>query len=263
MEREVDLGGKQVKPRVGIYGLTSCAGDQLVLLNCEDELLDIVAAVDLRSFVMAQSDPEESELDIAFVEGAVAQPRDLETLLDIRRRSRLLVALGTCAVWGGIPALTGEKELAEARRRVYGHGYQPKDGFFANLPPSPLSRHVQVDLGLPGCPIEQSQLLEGLASLLHGDLPRLPKFAVCAECRMKENCCLLLKDGAPCLGPLTVAGCGARCPSHNRPCIGCRGPVEDANFESEFRRLVELGHDPEAIRGRLRTFAAPAAILEA
>lgn len=252
-----------MKPRVGIYGLTSCAGDQLVLLNCEDELLDIVAAVDLRSFVMAQSGPDETELDVAFVEGAVAQKRDLQVLQDIRQRARLLVAIGTCATWGGIPALTGEAELGEARRKVYGSGFTAKDGFFEHLPPRPLSRHVRVDLAIPGCPIEPQQLLAGLTSLLHGDLPRLPKFAVCAECKMNENTCLLVKDAVPCCGPLTVAGCGARCPSHNRPCIGCRGPVEDANFVSEYRRLVELGHDPEAIRRRLRTFAAPSAILEA
>jgi coenzyme F420-reducing hydrogenase gamma subunit len=252
-----------VKPRVGIYGLTSCAGDQLVLLNCEEELLDIVAAVDLRSFVMAQSDPEETELDVAFVEGSVAQQRDLAALKDIRRRAQLLVALGTCAVWGGIPAVTGETELAEARRRVYGELDGVKEGFFQNLAPAPLSRYVAVDLAVPGCPIEPAQLLSGLASLLHGDLPRFPKFPVCAECKMNEHACLLVKDGAPCCGPLTVAGCGARCPGLNRPCIGCRGPIEEANFTAEYQRLVELGHDPEAIRRRLRTFAAPAAGLEA
>ncbi|MDI6870206.1 MAG: NADH:ubiquinone oxidoreductase [Bacillota bacterium] len=252
-----------MKPRVGIYGLTSCAGDQLVLLNCEDELLDIVAAVDLRSFVMAQSDPAETELDVAFVEGAVAQLRDLRMLQDIRQRAALLVAIGTCATWGGIPALTGENEVAGAKRRVYGSGIKAKPGFFENLPPTPLSRHVKVDLAVPGCPIEPEQLLTGLASLLHGDLPRLPKYPVCAECKMKENSCLLVRDGAACLGPLTVAGCGARCPSLNRPCMGCRGPIEEANYFAEYRRLMELGHDPKEIRLRLQTFAAPAAALEA
>lgn len=252
-----------MKPRVGIYGLTSCAGDQLVLLNCEEELLDIVAAVDLRSFIMAQSDPAETELDVAFVEGAVAQKRDLEALRDIRRRTRMLVAIGTCATWGGIPAATGEPELAAARRTVYGAGVAAKEGFFEHLPPLPLSRHVQVDLAVPGCPIEPEQLLAGLASLLHGDLPRLPKYPVCAECKMKENTCLLVTAGQPCAGPLTVAGCGARCPSHNRPCSGCRGPIEEADFLAEYHRLLELGHDPKAIRRRLRTFAAPAAGLEA
>jgi coenzyme F420-reducing hydrogenase gamma subunit len=248
---------------VGIYGLTSCAGDQLVLLNCEEQLLAIVAAVDLRSFVMAQSDPDETELDVAFVEGAVAQKRDLRTLQDIRRRTGLLVAIGTCATWGGIPAATGEDGMAEARRRVYGGEVDAKAGFFEHLPPSPLASHVKVDLAVPGCPIEPEQLLQGLASLIHGDLPRLPKFSVCAECKMKENACLLVTGGATCLGPLTVAGCGARCPSLNRSCQGCRGPIEEANFAAEFRRLLELGHDAEIIRRRLRTFAAPAAALEA
>ena len=57
------------KPKVGIYGLTSCGGDQLMILNCEDELLDIVGAIDLRFFPMGMSDNDEGELDIAFVGG--------------------------------------------------------------------------------------------------------------------------------------------------------------------------------------------------
>ena len=43
------------KPKVGIFGLTGCAGDQLVILNCEDELLDLVELIDIRSFLMASS----------------------------------------------------------------------------------------------------------------------------------------------------------------------------------------------------------------
>lgn len=249
-----------MKPRIGIYGLTSCAGDQLALLNCEDELLEVVAAVDLRAFVMAQSDPDETDLDVAFVEGAVTQRRDLEFLQDVRRRARFLVALGTCATWGGLPAGLADQDQNMLRQRVYGAASpEPKQGFFEHLPAAPLSAHVKVDLAVPGCPVEKEQLLAGLASLLHGDQPRLPKFPVCAECKAKDLPCLLVRDGAPCCGPLTVAGCGARCPGLNRPCAGCRGPAEEANFASEYRLLVERGHDPEELRRRLRTFASRAA----
>ncbi|MGE5507180.1 MAG: hypothetical protein ACM3RP_01640 [Chitinophagales bacterium] len=247
-----------MKPRVGIYGLTSCAGDQLALLNCEDELLDVVAAVDLRAFAMAQSGPEETELDVAFVEGAVTQRRDLEALKDIRRRARLLVALGTCATWGGIPAALADDAPAVSRMVSGETAPAGKPGFFEHLPATPLSAHVQVDLAVPGCPVEKEQLLSGLASLLHGDLPRPAKFPVCAECKAKDLACVLVRDGAPCAGPLTVAGCGARCPGLNRPCAGCRGPVEEANFASAYRLLLAQGHDPEQMRQRLRAFASRA-----
>src|SRR5208283_416077 len=94
------------KPKVGIFGLTGCAGDQLVILNCEDQLLDLVALVDIRDFLMASSENQtDCQLDIALVEGAVCTKRDAARLLAIRKRSKFLVALGTCAVWGGVPAM--------------------------------------------------------------------------------------------------------------------------------------------------------------
>ena len=64
-------------PKVGIFGLTGCAGDQLVILNAEDELLDIVRVLDVKDFLMASSGNDtETELDIAFVEGAVVTLSD-------------------------------------------------------------------------------------------------------------------------------------------------------------------------------------------
>jgi len=91
------------KPSVGIYGLTGCAGDQLALLNCENELLDITGAVNLKFFPMAMTgNDEDSPLDIVFVEGSVVQPEDEQMLRKLRDRADLLIALGTCAVWGGV-----------------------------------------------------------------------------------------------------------------------------------------------------------------
>jgi coenzyme F420-reducing hydrogenase gamma subunit len=125
----------------------------------------------------------------------------------------------------------------------------------------PLSHFVKVDMAVSGCPIEKEQLLQAVAALLHGDLPRLPNYAVCAECKMAENPCVLIEKGQLCLGPITVAGCNARCPSHNRPCIGCRGPVEEANISSEIQILKEKGFTWVDIQNCLRTFAAEAGSL--
>ena len=58
------------KPKIGIFGLTSCAGDQLAILNCEDELILLASALDIRDWEMAQTNTDKtSQLDIAFVEG--------------------------------------------------------------------------------------------------------------------------------------------------------------------------------------------------
>ncbi|KPK75732.1 MAG: hypothetical protein AMJ79_10000 [Phycisphaerae bacterium SM23_30] len=243
------------KPKVGIYGLTGCAGDQLVILNCEDELLDLVGSLDIKSFSMAASGADDQcQLDIAFVEGTVVQPDEEKLLKDIRQRAKLLVAIGTCAVWGGVTAMKNEVDPKKFIEQVYG----PAGKVFEVIPPQPLSSFVKVDLSLPGCPIEKEQLLRGVASLLHGDLPKLPNYAVCTECKMAEYPCILVEKGLPCLGPITVAGCGARCPSYGLTCNGCRGPVDDINVASEINILKEKGFTWVDIQNRLRTFAAPA-----
>lgn len=247
------------KPLVGIYGLTGCAGDQLVILNCEDQLLEIAEALDIRSFPMAASGGDEDcPLDIVFVEGTVVQPEDERMLRRLRERAELLVAIGTCAVWGGVPAMKNEVRPEDLRASVYGS----QGKLFQCVVPRPLSSFVRVDLAISGCPIEKEQLLQAVASLLHGDLPRLPKYAVCADCKIAEYPCLLVEQGRLCLGPITMAGCKARCPGHGQPCIGCRGPVEDVNIASEVKVLQEKGYAWPDIQNRLRTFAAPAESLK-
>jgi sulfhydrogenase subunit delta len=243
------------KPSVGIYGLTGCAGDQLALLNCEDELFAITGAVDLKFFPMAMTgNDEDSPLDIAFVEGAVVQPEDEQMLRKLRDRAKLLIALGTCAAWGGVQAMKNEIPRAELKRKVYGL----RGEGFETITAAPLAHFVKVDLAISGCPVEKGQLLQAVAALLHGDVPRLPNYAVCTECKMAENPCVLIETGQLCLGPITVAGCNARCPSHNRPCIGCRGPVDEANVSSEIKVLKEKEFTWADIQNRLRTFAAEA-----
>lgn len=238
------------KPKIGIYGLTGCAGDQLVVLNCEDELLDIVSSVELKSFIMAQTGNEECELDIAFVEGAVAQERDLKTLRETRERSGLLIAIGTCAVWGGVAGMRNYTPRKILKEKVYGL----KADFLNPLPVKPLSDYVRVDFNITGCPIEKEEFLKSIASLLHGDVPVLPKFAVCTECKMNEYECVLIARGQLCLGPVTTAGCGARCPGMNIACNGCRGSVDEANVASEVNLLQEKGFSLLDIKNRLHTF---------
>jgi coenzyme F420-reducing hydrogenase gamma subunit len=72
---------------------------------------------------------------------------------------------------------------------------------------------------------------------------------------MRENNCLLMERGEICCGPLTAAGCNARCPDLRVPCVGCRGPVADANVDSALTMFAERGFDRQSIATRLRTFA--------
>src|SRR5215831_2989285 len=100
------------QPTVGIFGLTSCAGCQLNILNCEDELLALTGAFDIRDFLMASSDNDhECSLEIALVEGAVVSKLDETALHRIRNRAKTLIALGTCATCGGIARSSGARAL--------------------------------------------------------------------------------------------------------------------------------------------------------
>jgi len=240
------------KPKLGVFGLTGCAGDQLVILNCEDELLQLTELVDIKDFLMASSANDTAcKLDVALVDGAVLSKKDEDRLKQIRERSGLLVALGTCAVWGGVATMDRYDDRSERLAEVYGDMGSRYD----TMPAKALHEVVKVDLNITGCPIEKGQLVAAVASLLQGDPPVYPQYPVCTECRMKENNCLLIEQGKFCCGSLTVAGCAARCTSLNIPCVGCRGPAADANIPSALAMFAEKGYGNEEIAARLRTFA--------
>jgi len=240
------------RPIAGIFGLTGCAGDQLVILNCEDELLELVSILDVRDFLMASSaNDTECELDVALVEGAVLSRRDEKALQRIRERSRTLVAIGTCAVWGGVAAMDRDTDRAELLDQLYGEAGRQYD----TMPARALSDVVRVDLNITGCPIEKEQLLSVVSNLLNGDPPVFPDYPVCGECKMRENNCLLIERNEVCCGPLTAAGCNARCPELGVACVGCRGPVDDANIRSALVMFEEKGIARDHVAKKLRTFA--------
>src|SRR5512141_2801551 len=157
-----------MKPTIGVFGLSGCWGEQIVMLNCEDDLLAIAGAVTFVDFLGASSvNDRESPLDIALVEGSVAGAAQEASLRRIRDRARLLVACGSCACFGGISAmdaLLARKEMAEL---VYGRG----GARYELSPHQPRSAFVKVDLAIPGCPMEKDEFLRTVALLLNGDLP--------------------------------------------------------------------------------------------
>lgn len=240
------------RPRIAIAGLTACSGCQLTLLNCERELPEIVERFDLVSFPMAESGGEaQAVFDAAIVEGAVSTPGDLATLFRLRNASRILVAFGTCALFGGVAAMNNAtSERGALLARVYGEG----GSSFESFPPSPFRNFVSVDFAITGCPPEKPDLLALLGALLAGTLPPTPCYPVCTECRSRENLCLLLERNELCLGPIIQGGCNARCPATGIPCEGCRGPVREANIAQELELLLERGFDRKEIERRMSRF---------
>lgn len=239
------------KIRLAIVGLTACSGCQLSLLNCEDELAGMLEQFDFAYFPLACSPAAlDGEFDVALVEGCVSMSHERELLEELRGRSRILIAVGTCAVWGGVAALRNGDVREELRRQVYGDS----DCAVATMTPVPLHVVVGVDAAICGCPPEKAELLQALSGVLRGALPAMPDVPVCFECRMRENICLLMERGLLCLGALTSGGCGAKCPSLSVVCEGCRGPVPEANSAEALAIFNQKGYSREEVAGRLQRF---------
>jgi sulfhydrogenase subunit delta len=242
------------KPKIGFYSLTGCGGDQLMILNHEDELLRLLNYVEVVSFQEASSLQEDKKVDIAFVEGSVSTKMDLDRLNNIRKGSKTLIAIGDCAIGGCVQAMRNEETtIEEMIMKVYGKG----EDYFEVLEPYGLSKYVKVDLELQGCPIETTEIRQLILSLLHGNVPEIKDYPVCVECKLNEYQCLLVDKGMPCLGPIIAAGCNARCPGLGIDCVGCRGPIpNETNAAEELRTLKGKGFDEKYIENRLRFFGA-------
>ena len=218
----------KVKPKLAVWKFASCDGCQLSLLDCEDELLDVVGAVDLAYFPEATKTVVDGPYDVSLVEGSITTPHDAERIHQIRRESEFLVTIGACATSGGIQALRNFANVEAFTRIVYA---APQ--YIDTLKKStPIGDHVRVDFELRGCPINQYQLLEVINAFLNGRKPNIPTFSVCVECKRRGLSCVMVSQGTPCLGPVTQAGCDALCPSYNRGCYACFGPKESANVPS-------------------------------
>jgi sulfhydrogenase subunit delta len=238
------------KPRLAIYKFASCDGCQLSLLDCEDELLAIVGAVEVAYFVEARRQTLEGPYDVTLVEGSVTTQEEIERIKEVRRQSGFLVAIGACATAGGIQSLRNWIDVDDYVNTVYA-----TPGYIDTLETSkPISDYVDVDFELRGCPISKYQLLELVTSLLIGRQPRLPSHSVCLECKQRGTVCVTVAQGVPCLGPVTLAGCDAICPAYNRGCYGCFGPVEDGNPIALGEQFIALGQTAAEVSRAFRGF---------
>ncbi|HMD56793.1 MAG TPA: hypothetical protein VKG82_04915 [Solirubrobacteraceae bacterium] len=242
------------RPTLAVWKFASCDGCQLSLLDCEDELLALADRVEIAYFLEASSAAVEGTYDISIVEGSITTAHDAERIQEVRRRSRVLIAIGACATAGGIQALRNFADVREFTSVVYA-----SPDYITTLSTStPIAAHVAVDFELNGCPIEKRQLLEVIGAHLAGRRPRVRAHSVCVECKRRGTVCVMVAHGTPCLGPVTHAGCGALCPAYDRGCFGCYGPMETPNTAALSARLQELGSDEVDLVRVYRTFNAGA-----
>jgi coenzyme F420-reducing hydrogenase gamma subunit len=241
------LGVAVKKPKVAFFEFTSCEGCQLQLLNNEATLVDFLSLLTIVNFREAMSE-QSNDYEIAFVEGSITRDDEAEQLKQIRARAQTLVALGSCACFGGVNQLKNRfNDLAWVKEQVYGsHPIETREAM-------PLSAIVPVDLEIYGCPIKKEEVERVVTNLVLGKSIDYPKYPVCMECKANHNVCLF-DLGQPCLGPITRAGCDAWCPSNRLGCWGCRGPAEKPNVQQLRQIMHEHGFSDEQLLDRLECF---------
>lgn len=200
------------KPKVAFYWCSSCGGCEEAVVDLAEKILDVVAAVDIVFWPVAldfkKSDVEAMEdgsILAAFVNGAVRTTEQEEMAHLLRRKAKVLVAFGSCAHLGGIPALANLWDREAIFDTAYGttpstvnpEGVRPQTVFAYNggrvtLPGfydtvRALDQVTSVDYYIPGCAPTPNIIAGAVQTLLSGDLPPAgtvlaPDIALCEEC---------------------------------------------------------------------------------
>lgn len=260
------------KLRLALYWAATCGGCDVAVLDTNEKILDIVNIADIMFWPIAMDFKrhhveamEDKSIDVCLFNGAVrnSELEDIAKLL--RAKSKTMVAFGSCACYGGIPALANFANRGEIFERAYVEA--PSNDNAKKVFPQTkteviegelelpefydmvlaLNQVVPVEYFIPGCPPPVENILKVVDALATNQLP--PPGAViatektlCDECpRTKEEKRItkiyrpheiipdsnkcLLEQGIICMGPATRGGCGARCIEANMPCRGCFGPV--------------------------------------
>lgn len=239
----------QKKPKVAIFDLTDCEGCELEFIALREKLTKTLGQVEVANWRLASNNTDLGPFDFTFIEGSPISETDIELIKQARAVSRVIITLGSCAEFGGIQASLDPKEWEKGLKEVYGKEYST-----TSKAPRPISYYIDVDLHVPGCPINKNNLEDILASLFINKKPTVATFPVCLECKAKENSCLLL-EGQACLGPVTTGGCEAVCPSRGLRCWGCYGPLKGGN-QKALKKLFEKKFGKERTYQLFKTFFA-------
>ena len=236
-----------------------------------EKILDVAAAFDIVLWPCATDgkvrDVEkmaDGEIDVCLFNGGIRTSEQEYMAQLMRRKSKVLVAFGSCASEGCIPGLSN----MNTKQEIFENSYQETASTEnpQRVRPQPetkvnegtlhlpvfydtlrtLDQTVTVDYYLPGCPPEADRIWEAVVAILESKLPAPGSVigsdtTVCDACPRKrsekkikqfkrtwelipDEETCLLEQGLLCCGLATRAGCGALCPQVNSPCIGCYGP---------------------------------------
>lgn len=254
------------KPTLATVALGGCEGCHVSLIDAHEGLLDLLEAVDLVFSPFSGPDEMPESVDIVVVEGAVTNDEDKRRLLQAREAATTLIAVGSCAVLGGIGGLRNLEPLSAVMAESFGDEAANKSELLPVLEDwvKPVSDFVQVDASLPGCSPKTARIVEALTAVLNGEAYDPPRRNLCDECHREKklllthsadfvsdnvyalmeldeidpNACFI-EQGVLCMGAVTKEGCGARCTAANVPCRGCNGPSR-LDFEQGAKAIDAL-----------------------
>ncbi len=241
------------KPKIAIFDFACCEGCQLQIVNLEEEILSLLGGADVVEWREAMSEKSD-EYDIAIIEGSITRMEDEERLKRIRGCAKVLIALGACAMTGGVNKLKNNfDDFEEVKKCVYGKAAGKPH--LRTAVTKAVGEVVQVDYAVPGCPIDGKEFTYIVRSLLMGKKPEIPDYPVCVECKANGNPCLWQYDQV-CLGPIIRAGCGARCPSNGFRCFGCRGYVDNPNVDAAKDVINRFGLNLDDLKTKMVLFGS-------
>jgi len=167
------------KARVATVWLDGCSGCHMSLLDMDERLVLLEEKIELvySPLVDAKLFPE--NVDVALVEGSISSEEDLHKIQIIRANSKVLIALGDCAVTGNIPSMRTVFPLEKVLERIYDENATINKQVPTKIVPKllervmPLHEMVSVDVYLPGCPPSAQDIFFAISELLEGRIPDL------------------------------------------------------------------------------------------
>ena len=174
--------GEEKKIRLATAWLGGCSGCHMSFLDLDEALLVLAQKVELVYSPIADPKHFPEAVDVALVEGAVANIAHVELAKEIRERSKIVVSFGDCAVTGNVTSLRNMLPVDDLLTAVYreGPGQTPRGGEADRVMPKllprvlPLHQLIQVDAFIPGCPPDPQRIWAAVSALLNGETVALP-----------------------------------------------------------------------------------------
>jgi NAD-reducing hydrogenase small subunit len=155
------------KPKIASDWICGCAGCHMSLLDMDERILKIVELADLRATPITDlKEPDASGVDVGVLEGGVNNSANEEVAHKMRKRAKILVALGDCAVFGGVPAMRNFCGVEAALKRAYVEAATMTKA-------RAIHEVVPVDYNVPGCPPDADTIFYVLSELAQGRKPEI------------------------------------------------------------------------------------------